>query len=227
MSMTSTTRAAAAALTVACCIGTAQALPASAATPACGASCVSVFSSALGTATQPNFVEAIIGNDAVVGRLVGLKRASSADSSEDIMARVGSVSQFHDQGLVSAEIDAQYGGMTAAQLQYAPLGMATGLCVGVAQVAYQGEPLTLQPCTIPGLTVFILGTPDAAGSFPILSASTSDFRRPFAMTYPRHVDTAADTLPPIVLRHLRFHGREQDLRATQLWGVYHGVIQQQ
>ena len=216
--------AATATLTILGGLSAAATVPAGAATPACGAPCVSVFSSPLGTVTQPNFVEAVLGGEARVGQLVGLKRASGSDPSEDIMGTLGSVSDFYAQGMVSAEVNLHYGALTAAQLQYAPLGVTTGLCVGVADDAYQNEPLSLQLCSVPGRTVFILGPRNSAGYFPIINASTTDFSRPFAMAYPRHVDTTDETLPPIRLRRLQYQGRDHTLPGTQLWGVYRGII---
>jgi hypothetical protein len=53
--------AVAAMLTMAGGVSTVGTLSASAATPACGQSCISVFSRALGTYAQPNFVEAVLG----------------------------------------------------------------------------------------------------------------------------------------------------------------------
>ena len=224
MSMRFKALAAAATLTIAGGMSAAGALSASAATPACGARCVSVFSSELGTAAQPNFIEAVLGGKASVGELVGLNRATSIDPSEDILGTAGTVSDFYAAGRVSAEVNSHYGPLTAAELEYGPLGMPTGLCVGVATVAAQNEPLTLQPCRVSSRTVFILGAPNAAHYFPIINASTTDFSRPFAMSYPRHVDTTDETLPPIRVRHLQFHGRDHTLSGTQLWGVYRGAI---
>ena len=218
--------AAATTLTITAGVTAAETPSADAATLACGARCVSVFSSELGTFAQPNFVEDVFGGDASVGQLVGLKQASNSDPSEDILGHPGSVSHFFDEGLVSAEVNSHYGTMPAAQLEYAPLGVPTDLCVGVASVAFQNEPLTLQPCSVPNLTVFILGAADSAGFFPIINASTTDFDRPFAMSYPRHVDTTDEPLPPIRLRRLQFHGEEPSLRDTQLWGVHRGAILQ-
>jgi hypothetical protein len=88
----------------------------------------------------------------------------------------------------------------------------------------------LQPCSVPGRTVWIVGTAlspttAAAGYFPIVSGATRDFFRPFAMSYPRHVNTSAETLPRIRLRHLQFRGAARTLPATQLWGVYRGALQ--
>jgi len=106
--------------------------------------------------------------------------------------------------------------------------VASGLCVGVATNLVQGEALSLQSCTVPGRTVWIIGTSlspstASAGYFPIVSGATSDFSRPLAMTYPRHVDTTK-TLPPIRLDHLQFGGSQHTLPADQLWGVIVGAL---
>jgi hypothetical protein len=204
-------------------------LAASAATSACGPNCLSVFSPELGTYAQPNFVEHVFGGIASVGQPTGLNQASGLDSSEDfINPHPGNVSDYYTMGLVSAEVNSHYGSLSASQLEYAPSGAPSGLCVGAAADPYQREPLSLQPCTIPGRTVWIIGTTlspatAAAHLFPIVSGATSDFSRPFAMSYPRHVNTD-EMLPPIRLSHLQFLGRERALPDDQLWGVVRGIL---
>jgi hypothetical protein len=128
--------------------------------------------------------------------------------------------------MVSAEVNSHYGSLKASQLEYAPFGVLTGSCVGVATDPFENEALSLQPCTVPGRTVWIIGTtlsPTTPGYFPIVSGATSDFSRPFAMSYPRNVDTT-EALPPIRLRHLQFQGDESTLPDTQLWGVKAGPL---
>ena len=224
MSLKKKVGAIAAALTTVCGMSAATAIPASAATPACGQYCIGVFSSELGTYAQPNFVEHVFGGVASVGTETGLNAASSTDSSEDFMnPHQGHVSDYYNLGLVSADVDRHYANLGAAQLEYAPLGQPTGLCVGVPISPFSGEALSLQPCTVPGRTVWIIGTAQSAGFFPIISGATADFVHPFAMTYPRHVDTDA-MLPPIRHFHLRFRGPAQAVAATQLWGVMLGVL---
>src|SRR5215212_6003609 len=147
---------------------------AAAATPACGPACISVFSSELGTYADPNFVEAVLGGGAAtVGQPVGLKQASSTDPSQDILpggaTRGGKVSDFYADGMVSAEVNSHYGNLDAVQQKYAPLRIETGLCVGLASVASQGEGLTLQPCDTPATTVWVILPAPAAttpGYFP-------------------------------------------------------------
>jgi hypothetical protein len=58
--------AVAAMLTMAGGVSTVGTLSASAATPACGPSCISIFSRVFGTYAQPNFVEAVLGGVAKV-----------------------------------------------------------------------------------------------------------------------------------------------------------------
>lgn len=229
MSIKRTVRVVIATLTL---VGGLSALPplsASAATPACGGNCLSVFSPELGTYAHPNFVEHAFGGVAQVGTPTGLNTASSSDPSEDWMnPHPGTVSDYYALGLVSADVDSHYGNLTASQLEYSPFGMPTGLCVAAAVDPYQNEPLSLQSCSIPGRTVWIIGTAlspttAAAHLFPIVSGATSDFSRPFAMSYPRHPNTDK-TLPPIRLRHLQFEGSEGTLPTNQLWGVYRGML---
>jgi hypothetical protein len=203
-------------------------LPASAATPACSSNCISVFSRELGTSAQPNFVEAILGGEAQAGQPVGLKQASGSDPSEDIIPQGGSVSAFYAAGMVSAEVNHYYAGLLAVQQEYAPLGTPSGLCVGLASVAYQDEGLTLQPCGVSATTVWIIDPAIAPttrrGYFPIINGSTTDFSRPFAMDLPRdELVSAAQTLQ-MQTRHLQFLGSDRTLPDRQLWGVHRGPL---
>jgi hypothetical protein len=217
-----------ASLAIAGCVSAGAAIPAAAATPACGPTCLSVFSRELGTYAQPNFVEHVFGGVASVGQPTGLNPVSGSDTSEDfINPHQGTVSDYFAMGLVSAEVNQHYGSLPASQLEYSPGGTPTGLCVGIEAEPYQREALSLQSCSIPGRTVWIIGTtfsPATPGFFPIISGATTDFSRPFAMSYPRHVDTG-DELPPIRLEHVQFLGKEGSLPDTQLWGVKRGALQ--
>src|SRR5919202_140743 len=124
--------AAATTLTIVGVVSAAGAGVASAATPACGPACISVFSSELGTYAQPNFVEAVLGGGgANVGQPVGLKQASATDPSQDFRpggaTRGGKVSDFYADGMVSAEVNSHYGDLNAVQQKYAPFGIESGL----------------------------------------------------------------------------------------------------
>jgi hypothetical protein len=218
-------------LIAACGVSATTASPVRAATPECGPRCISVFSSELGTMAQPNFVEAVLGGgEAKVGQPVGLKRANRFDPSQDILPQGprpnARVSDFYAAGLVSAEANEHYGSLPAVQQQYAPFGIPTGLCVGLARVAYQNQELTLQPCSAPGTTVWVIHSalsPTTPGSFPIINASTTDFERPFAMHLPRSHVASGKPLQ-MHARRLQFRTGEKTLPARQLWGAVFGVL---
>jgi hypothetical protein len=218
-------------LTVVCGMGAAATGVASAASPQCAERCISVFSSELGSYDQLNFVEAVLGDGgARIGQPVGLKKANKFDPTQDIKPdgpipmAVAKVSDFYAAGMVSAEANRHYGHLDAVQQRYAPFDMDTDLCVGLAAVK-QNEGLTLQPCDVPGTTVWVvqmdLATP--AGYFPIVNAATTDFRRPFSMHLPRN-EVASGKPLQMQARHLQFLTDENTLRARQLWGAWLGEL---
>lgn len=195
-----------------------------AATPQCGGGCISVFSSVLGTPADPNYVEAVLdGGAAQVGQPVGLRPASSLDPSLDIKPIFNTVSGFHAMGLASAAANRHYGSLGAVQQQYAPFGIATELCVGLARVA-QSEGLSLQPCSSP-TTVWIphFGLASDDGYIPIINGATTDFRRPFSMELPRN-EVLSGKEVQMHARRLQFLTDDKTLPAKQLWGVRFGVL---
>ena len=70
-------------------------------------------------------------------------------------------------------MDAHYGTEHAVQIEYAPYGKPTGLCTAVAVTAYQDEGLSLQPCSTPGTTVWIIDTADSPGTARAYSESST------------------------------------------------------
>ena len=214
-----------AALAVAVGLSTAGALSARAVTPQCSQggtqTCIQIFSKAFGSYASPGFVETVFRGIPVAGVPTILHRVNSTDPAEDLLTIGGLVSQFYAKGMVSASVDAHYGSEKAAQIESAPHGRPTGLCAAVARTAYQGEGLTLQPCSVPGTTVFIIDTADSPATapayFPIVNASTTDFTHPFAMTFAGKADPAHRLFPQIKLDHLT--GNPTAVPDSQLWGA--------
>lgn len=225
MSMKSKMLITAATLTMVGGLSSAVTPSASAATPECGDACISIFSRELGTYSQPNVVEAVLDGVAKVGQPVILNRASSSDPSEDFLPRAGLVSDFYAAGMVSAEVNSHYGNLNAAQIEYAPFGDGSGLCVGLARIAFQNEGLTLRPCTVPATTVWIVDTANyPAGYFTIVNGSTTDFSRPFAMTYPHDQQATDQRTQQIKVSRLQFLSEEHTVPDRQLWGALFGVL---
>lgn len=217
--------AAAAVLSLAGGLGTLAAVPASAATPQCGASCIEVYSAKYATPTSLGFVETVLLGIPVRGVPTEVRPASRSNSAEDLIVPQGAtvkVSQFYAQGMVSAAVNEHFGNEPAVQIEYAPYGHPTGLCTAVAATAYQDEGLSLQPCSAPRTTVWIIDTVDAssASAFPIINGSDTDFVHPFAMSI---LGNPADQLfTPIILQHL--NGNPGSEPANQLWGANHGIV---
>jgi hypothetical protein len=215
MSIKSKVLATAAALTVVGGLCTAAALPAGASTTQCGTACVQIFNKLYG----PGFVESAFQGIAAAGQPTIVHAASSTDPTGDFINPLGHpvlVSTFYAEGMVSAAVDAHYANEPAVQVEYAPYGQGTGLCAGVATIAYQNEGLTLQPCSAPGTTVFIIDFADAPTAkpyFPIVNASTTDFTHPYTMTIDGN--PAHKPFPQITLQ--RMHGNPTDVPDNQLW----------
>jgi hypothetical protein len=208
----------------ACTVGT---LSASAATPQCSAvstTCVEVFSMKYATPASLGFVETVFLGIPLRGVPTIVHEASGSNPAEDLIVPLaGTVSQLYGQGMVSAAVSEHYGPERAVQIEYAPHGKPTGLCSAVASTAYQDEALSLQPCSTPGTTVWIIDTADSPATapayFPIVNGSNTDFVHPFAMTIlgnPAH-----QLFTPIIMQHL--NGNPASVPASQLWGAHFGV----
>jgi hypothetical protein len=202
---------------------------AEAATTECGPGCISVFAKQFGTYADPRFVEAVLDGKAEVGQPVVLKPANRMDPAQDLKPRGGPmVSDFHAAGMVSDAVNQRYGDLRAAQIEFSPLGVPSGLCVGIAGAPSQGKGLTLQSCSTPGTTVFIVGTPYSPpgepGFFPLISGATTKFKRPYTMDYPRGAHPADEPTPHIILRRLKFVCKQRRVTERQLFGTYFGVL---
>jgi hypothetical protein len=227
MSIKSKVLAAAGVLTLAGGLSGVGTVAASAATPQCSAvntTCVEVYSMKYATSMSLGFVETVFHGIPVRNVPTIVHQASSSDPAEDlIIPLAGTVSELYAQGMVSAAVNEHYGSDRAVQIEYAPYGNPTGLCTAVATTAYQDEGLSLQPCSAPGTTVWILDFADSPATaptyFPIVNGSDTDFVHPFAMTIlgnPAH-----QLFTPIIMQHLT--GNPGSVPANQLWGAHFGT----
>ena len=202
-------------------VTTIGAASASAGTPQCGSSCIGIFSAEYGTTTNPGFVETVRGGVAHAGVPTELFRISDTNPAEDLLPLGGTVTSFYTSGKVSAAVAQEYSGDMAAQIEYAPLGKPTGLCAGLATNPYQNEGLTLQPCSTPGTTVWIIDTAVSSvkGAFALVNGANREFTHPYGMTY--YVNPA---IVPAQIRvaRLQINASHPTAPARQLWGAVFG-----
>ena len=249
MSIKSKVLAAAATLTLVSGVGMTGVLTAgtaSAATPSCGRSCINVFSHQFGSYKSPNFVVDVLRQGEKVGQPIILFRQANYDPAEDwTVSFQGTVADFFAAGLVSAEVNLHYGGGAvgfpndpAFENEYAPFGVDSGLCLGVAATAFNDEGVTLQPCGVSSKTVWILDTYDQSFDFdnafyqgvPLINGSDTNFSQPFVLTYPNESFPTDKPRPQLVVTNLSGfsqgnHGPEVGtINANQTWGARFGVL---
>jgi len=253
MSIKSKVFAAAAAMTLVGGVGATAALTAAnAATPSCGSYCVDVFSHQFGTHRSPNFVLDVLRQGARVGQPIILFRTSYSDPAEDFTASFsGTVADFYAAGLVSSAVALHYGcdpaspapfhdcAGTAAndpafELEYAPYGVDSGLCMGVGTTAAQGTKVALEPCGASAKTVWIIDTADSPATIghdyvPLINGSDTNFSHPFVLTYPKNGFPTDTPRPQLFTQNLTgfshgFGSPIGSVQDNQLWGADFGIL---
>jgi hypothetical protein len=127
--------------------------------------------------------------------------------------------------------------LLAFENQYAPFGVDSGLCLGVAATAFSGEGVTLQPCGVSSKTVWVLDTLDqsfthawAHGYFPLINGSDTNFSQPFVLTYPAAGVPTDKPRPQLFVSNLTgfsFHVGNlfgTGANGNQLWGATFGEL---
>jgi hypothetical protein len=243
MSMKSKVLGAATALALAGAVaGTLPAGTAVAATGSCGPRCVDLFSRQAGTHRHPGLVLDVLRREARVGQPVVLSGASRKDPGEDFTVSFeGRVSDFYSAGLVTTWLARHYGGGCrryrpatgicrerypndyAYEIQYAPLGMDSGLCAGLPSAAAGGTAVSLQPCGTSARTVWVVDLPNSGdasmvrGYAPLINASQAAGPRLYVLTYPPGSRRLAT-------HTLERTGRRGTVIGGQQWGANFGPI---
>ncbi len=125
----------------------------------------------------------------------------------------------------------------AFENEYAPFGVDSGLCLGVAATAFNDEGVTLQPCGVSSKTVWVLDTLDqqfthawAHGYIPLINGSDTNFSHPFVLTYPNQSFPTDRPRPQLVVTNLTgfsFHVGNlfgTGANSNQLWGATFGEL---
>ena len=248
-------------------VGTAGVLSAgtaSAATPSCGASCINIFSHQFGSFRSPNYTVDVLRQGEKTGQPIILFRQSNYDPALDwTVAFQGTTADFFAAGLVSSSLALHYGCIAgvnfpncpfnvssisgskssdylAVENEYAPFGVDSGLCMGVAATAFNDEGVTLQPCGVSSKTVWIADIFDSPstlfnGYIPTINGSDTNFSQPFVLTYPNNGFPTDKPRPQLVVTNItgfsntsppfNIPGPELGtVNDNQLWGADFGVL---
>lgn len=189
-------------------VGTLTAGSASAGTPSCGPTCINLFNKDFagfnGGAASPVDVYR---QSEKVGNPIILFRSSNSDPALDWNASFqGTVAELVTLGLLSPVTGLHYGNLVAFENEYAPFGVDSGLCSGVAATAYQGEGVTLQPCGVSGKTLWIVDfNENNFNNFPgvpLINGSNTNFSHPFVLTYPANANPTDKPRPQLTVTNL-------------------------
>ena len=164
-----------------CLIGIAAAPTAGAASLTCGSSCLSLFNQKFGSAD----VSAVSGGTAAVGQAITLAAAAPSTTEDWKMDLSISVNEFNTlaPGIISPTVVTNYGSDTVYEFQYAPGGMNSAVCLGIASGPTHSTKVTLQPCGQTAKTLWVNDAADASGGFaPLVSGSDTKFPAPFVLT---------------------------------------------
>jgi hypothetical protein len=227
---------------------------ASAATPSCGTSCINIYPQEYAgqTLNSPQFVVDVFRQSEKAGNPIVLFRTANFDPAEDwTYAFQGTVSDFYAAGLVSSSVALHYGCInggvavagaeipcmgtgvndTAYEIEYAPFGVDSGLCMGLASTAFSGEGVTLQACGVTSRTVWIQdtfandGSPSAQGFWAAINGSDTNFSQPFVLTYPANAYPTDKPRAQLTVTNLKqfSQGSPAD-DTTQLYTAFPGVL---
>jgi hypothetical protein len=198
-------------------LAVATAAPAAvAATPSCGSTCAALYNLLYGNA-DVIAVAGASGTNANVGQPVALLAASGTNQGEDwYFEPEGTVSDFHAAGIVSSGLNLHYGNDEVYEYDYAPYGVDSGLCLGVAGIAGNGAPVSLQPCGVNASTLWVGDTADQyRRQIPLINGSDTNFAYPYVLT----ADTAGITMHTSMLT-----GGVGVIDQGQYWATQYGVL---
>jgi len=142
-----------------------------ASTPSCGSSCIEISNGGL--------VLDVYKGAADVNQKVIMWGLTNWDKATDFVAtREGSVHDFYQAGLASAALNLHYAWAQAYQIQYAPYGVETGLCVASYDV--NGGPVTLRPCGLSAKSTWV--AVKAQGGYELINGADKNFSDPNVLT---------------------------------------------
>ncbi len=187
-----------------------------AATPSCGSTCVDIFGEEFGRHSDPGFLLDVFQQRVRIGQPIILYRASNDDPAEDFRLEFqGTVADFFAAQMVTPAFALHYGCIPvgkggggsgnfpdcfgtgkifndpAFEIEYAPDGVNSGLCVGVASTAVLDEKVSLQECGASSKTVWAVDIYDQPIEsfflhfYELINGSDTNFSQPFVLTYPQ------------------------------------------
>jgi hypothetical protein len=186
-----------------------------AATAACGPECTSLYP--LSTGTSDVIAISYPSGSGYIGEPVTIAAASGTDQGEDwYLSEQGTVEQFFEAGLMSAEMNLHWGNDIAYQIDYVPGGTFSGLCLGTTSSNGSGS-VTLQECGETAATLWVGDTADQDGrAVPLINGNNNNYSYPYSLEAgsPGAQLTSSELLADPV----------SPPSTSQEWGIIYGVL---
>lgn len=196
-----------------------------AATPSCGPSCVEPYTKLF---LRHQILDVQGGGFGSLHQKLILWRASNGDLAQDFtFSEQGTVPQLVADGLLPPVMLLHYSGDRGFELQYTPLGLDSGFCVGTWNFhPAPGNILRLVPCGVDARTIWIVDHFGTDGNDPgygnIIQGTNTSFSNPLVWTYPFNAAPTDFPRPGIQMFRLgTFSNGTHPFR--QQWGATFGV----
>jgi hypothetical protein len=152
---------------------------ANAASVACGSGCMAIAAQSWGL----NDVSSVASGIAGTGQDVILARAAEFSAEDFMLEDIGTVAALYGVGIVGSAVGETWPSDEAYEYIYAPDGVWSGLCLGVAATAVNGTAVSLQTCGISAKTLWVALSVDRVGSYqPLITATDTVTSTPYVLT---------------------------------------------
>jgi hypothetical protein len=216
--------AAAAVMTLAGGVSAAGTLTAQAATPSCFQHCIDLFSQKFG----PSFILDVLLQRGRAGQPVTLYQASNEDAGEEFTIVFSAVASHYGGtcsrvSSVTHKCVSHYPNDWAYEFEYAPYGVTSHLCLGVAATAADGTKVALERCG--SVRTTWVADSGAAGNrgVPLISGSDTSVADPYVLTYPAGAVPSRMPTPQLTTWALLRHPNGSVFNA-QLWSAGFGPL---
>lgn len=155
---------------------------AGAVTTSCGGGCVEIASAAYAGTRLPSLFVVANGGLPEVGEPIALAPPNVSNPAEDFTESYqGTVSDFIQAGLINPAM-AAYDSDSAVEFEYAPNGIGSELCIGIAPPWSPADSMvTLQDCGVSARTVWIV-VQTTIPTFELLNGASATAAAPGALT---------------------------------------------
>jgi hypothetical protein len=194
---------------------TVTAVPANAASRACGDTCLTLTAQEFG----PEYVTAVPAGSVAAGTPIVMAPGSAITREDFESSYYGTASADYTSGqLVSAAVAQAWPQDPVYQIFYAPGGVRSDLCLGMAGTAETGAEVTLQPCYTPLRTEWIALLNDSDNGYtPLISGTDTSTAGPLVLT-------ANSQSSALTTSHLITFPGNAYPATNQMWKALYGII---